>query len=46
MSERLAIVNDTFHGKDVQLDGFSVMLTINDLQRIRPEVVNTVSKAR
>jgi hypothetical protein len=32
MSERAAIVNDTFHGKDVQLDGFSVMLTINDLK--------------
>ena len=31
MSERPAIVNDTFHGKDVQLDGYSVMLTINDL---------------
>jgi hypothetical protein len=31
MSERSAIVNDTFHGKDVQLDGYSIMLTINDL---------------
>jgi hypothetical protein len=31
MSERPAIVNDTFHGKDVQLDGYSIMLTINDL---------------
>jgi hypothetical protein len=26
--ERAAIVNDTFHGKDVQLDGYSVMLSI------------------
>ena len=32
MSERVAIVNDTFHGKDVQLDGYSVMLTINNLK--------------
>jgi len=31
MSERPAIVNDIFHGKDVQLDGYSVMLTINEL---------------
>jgi hypothetical protein len=31
-SERAAIVNDTFHGKDVQLDGYSVMLTINNLK--------------
>jgi hypothetical protein len=31
MSERPAIVNDRFHGKDVQLDGYSIMLTINDL---------------
>jgi hypothetical protein len=31
VSESLAIVNDTFHGKDVQLDGYSVMLTINNL---------------
>jgi hypothetical protein len=31
VSESLAIVNDTFHGKDVQLDGYSVMLTINIL---------------
>ena len=31
MSERPEIVNDIFHGKDVQLDGYSVMLTINDL---------------
>ena len=30
-SESLAIVNDTFHGKDVELDGYSVMLTINNL---------------
>ena len=32
MSERAAIVNDTFHGKDVQLDGYSVMLTIKSLK--------------
>jgi hypothetical protein len=32
MSENLAIVNDTFHGKDVQLDGYSVMLTIKNLK--------------
>ena len=32
MSERAAIVNDTFHGKDVQLDGYSVILTINNLK--------------
>ena len=32
MSERTAIVNDTFHGKDVQLDGYSVMLTIKNLK--------------
>ena len=32
VSESRAIVNDTFHGKDVQLDGYSVMLTINDLK--------------
>jgi hypothetical protein len=32
VSESLAIVNDTFHGKDVQLDGYSVMLTINNLK--------------
>ena len=31
MSETPAIVNDIFHGKDVQLDGYSIMLTINDL---------------
>jgi hypothetical protein len=31
MSERAAIVNDTFHGKDVQLYGYSVKLTINNL---------------
>jgi hypothetical protein len=30
--ERAAIVNDTFHGKDVQLDGYSVMLTIKHLK--------------
>ena len=32
VSERIAIVNDTFHGIDVQLDGYSVMLTINHLE--------------
>jgi hypothetical protein len=32
VSERAAIVNDTFHGKDVQLDGYSVMLTIKHLK--------------
>ena len=30
-SESLAIVNDIFHGRNVQLDGYSVMLTINAL---------------
>ena len=28
MSDPPAIVNDTFHSKDVQLDGYSVVLTI------------------
>ena len=32
VSERAALVNDTFHGKDVKLDGYSVMLTINNLK--------------
>jgi hypothetical protein len=32
MSENAAIVNDTLHGKDVQLDGYSVILTIKHLQ--------------
>ena len=32
MSDPPAIVNDTFHGKDVQLDGYSVMLTIKYLK--------------
>ena len=32
VSERAAIVNDTFYGKDVQLDGHSVMLTIKNLK--------------
>jgi hypothetical protein len=32
VSESLAIVNDTFHGKDVQLDGYSVILTIKHLK--------------
>ena len=31
MSDRESIVNDTFHSKDVQLDGYSVLLTINNL---------------
>ena len=33
VSESLAIVNDTFHGKDVQLDGYSVVLTIKTLKK-------------
>ena len=33
VSERAAIVNDTFHGIDVQLDGYSVMLTIKNLEK-------------
>jgi phage terminase large subunit-like protein len=33
MSERAAIVNDTFHGKDVQLDGYSGVLTITNLKK-------------
>ena len=32
MSDSSAIVNDTFHGKDVQLDGCSVMLTLKNLE--------------
>jgi hypothetical protein len=32
MSDPPAIVNDTFHGKDVQLDGYSVLLTIKNLK--------------
>ena len=32
MLEGLAIVNDTFHGKDVQLDGYSVVLTFKNLK--------------
>jgi hypothetical protein len=32
VSDSLAIVNDSFHGKDVQLDGYSVMLTIKKLK--------------
>ena len=32
MSERAVIVNDTFHGKDVQPHGYSVKLTINNLK--------------
>jgi hypothetical protein len=39
VSERAAIVNDTFHGKDVQLDGYSVMLTINNL---KGKVINQI----
>ena len=31
-SESLAIVNDIFHGRNAQLDGYSVMLTINNLE--------------
>ena len=32
MLEGLAMVNDTFHGKDVQLDGYSVVLTFQNLK--------------
>ena len=32
MSDPPTIVNDTFHGKDVQLYGYSVMLTIKNLK--------------
>ena len=32
ISEKAAIVNDTFHGRDVKLDGYCVMLTINNLK--------------
>jgi hypothetical protein len=32
MSERAAIVNDTFHGKDVHVDGYRVVLTIKHLK--------------
>ena len=32
MSERAAIVNDTFHGKNVQLDGYSIVLTITNVK--------------
>jgi hypothetical protein len=32
MSERPAIVNDTFLGKDIQLDGYRVMLTIKNVK--------------
>jgi hypothetical protein len=32
VSESLAIVDDTFHGKDVQHAGYSVMLIINNLK--------------
>ena len=32
MSERPAIVNNIFHGKAIQLDGYSVMLTIKNLE--------------
>jgi hypothetical protein len=31
MSDTSAIVNDTFHGKYVQLDGYCVMLTVTSL---------------
>ena len=33
MSDPPAIVNDTFHGKDVQLDGYSVVLTIINVNK-------------
>ena len=33
MSDPSAIVNDTFHGKDVQLDGYSVVLTIINVKK-------------
>ena len=42
MSESRAIVNDTFHGKDVQLDGYSVMLIMNDLKESDFNVYGTV----
>jgi response regulator RpfG family c-di-GMP phosphodiesterase len=32
MTDPQAIVNDTFHGKDVQLDGYSVVLTIKNVK--------------
>jgi hypothetical protein len=32
VSDSLTIVNDTFHGKDVQLDGYSVKLTIKSME--------------
>ena len=32
MSDPQAIVNDTFHGKDVQLDGYSVTLTVKNVR--------------
>ena len=34
VSERAALVNDTFHGKDVQLDGYSVMLNHQKFETI------------
>jgi hypothetical protein len=51
MSESLAIVNDTFHRKDVQLDGYSVMLTIINLKEsdfnvsYRLQLSNGISQA-
>jgi hypothetical protein len=51
VSESLAIVNDIFHGKDVQLDGYSVMLTIKNLKEsdfnvsYRLHLSNSVSQA-
>jgi hypothetical protein len=32
VSEMLAIINDTFHGKDVHVDGYRVVLTIKHLK--------------
>ena len=32
VSERPAIVNDTFHGRDLQLDGYCIMLTFKNLK--------------
>jgi hypothetical protein len=32
VSDSLTTVNVTFHGKDVQLDGYSVILTIKNLK--------------
>jgi hypothetical protein len=32
VSDPSAIINDTFHDKEVQLDGYSVMLTIKNVK--------------